>query len=98
MNILWIVNTWLPEISSIRKENHDPFGGWLHETSMRLSKRKDIKLSILYPSLKDDSFKIDQGEHITYYAFPRNHMDLKKDLWISFFNVHLDLMSYRCKD
>jgi len=88
MNILWIVNTWLPEISSIRKKSQDPFGGWLHETSIRLSKKKDIKLSILYPSLKDDSFKIDQGEKITYYAFPRNHMKLKKDLWISFFNVH----------
>lgn len=88
MKICWIVNTWLPEISAIRKKDEDPFGGWLHQSSMELSQRENINLTILYPSIKDTHFVMNQGQSISYVAFPRKQIALKKDLIISFFEVH----------
>ena len=70
MNILWLINIPLPEASQLMGDNPSPFGGWLINASKDLTNKKDIQLSITFPSNKASKFKELRGEKINYYPFP----------------------------
>jgi len=69
MKILWVVNVPLPEASLLMQETPTPYGGWLVESSKRLSLEKDIELSIAFPSLKANRTNLLEGKRINYYPF-----------------------------
>jgi len=69
MNILWLINIPLPEASQLMGENPSPFGGWLINASKDLANKKDVELSIAFPSNKANKFKELRGEKIKYYPF-----------------------------
>lgn len=79
MKILWLINIALPEVSRLMDVAPSPFGGWLVETSKKLSENAIIKLSIAFPEINLNNIKEFNGEEIIYYGFP--HVRLKdKDL------------------
>lgn len=79
MQILWLINIALPEVSQLMNKPPSPFGGWLIDICKKLSKNENIKLSIAFPEPTLNNIKELNGEDITYYAFP--HVQLKdKDL------------------
>ena len=71
MNVLWLVNTALPEASQLMHEKTSPFGGWFASASLRLAEREGIRLSISFPhnGLKKD-VRLLRGTNVDYYAFP----------------------------
>ncbi len=69
MKILWLVNIPLPEVSILMGERPLPYGGWLINASLELSKKDNIDLSITYPKNKIKNYKKIKGDRITYYAF-----------------------------
>lgn len=68
MNILWLINVPLPEASILLEEPSLPFGGWLVNTSKKLSYETNIELSIAFP--KKGNIKKLQGEKNKFYLFP----------------------------
>lgn len=69
MNVLWLINTSLPEASLILKENPSFFGGWLINASKDLSIQTEINLSIAFPKEGIDNYIELKGERINYYPF-----------------------------
>ncbi|MER2036787.1 MAG: glycosyltransferase family 4 protein [Solibacillus sp.] len=79
MQILWLINLALPEVSKLMNKTPSPFGGWLIDTSKKLSENEKIKLSIAFAETDLNDIKEFNGDEITFYAFP--HVRLKdKDL------------------
>lgn len=70
MNILWIINIPLPEVSQLMKEKPVPFGGWLVNTSISLSEQNNIRRSVTFPKNGINEIKILKGQKINYYVFP----------------------------
>ena len=75
MKVLWLTNIPLPEACLLMNENPHPFGGWLINASAGLLSKKNLELSIAFPSsvLKDISQL--NGKKISYFTFP--FVDLK---------------------
>ena len=70
MRILWFVNVKLPELSSLVKENINPFGGWLVNTSLEISKLKNIELAIATFDYQSSTTNYYKGKNIDYWIFP----------------------------
>lgn len=75
MNVLWLINTSLPEASLLLKENPSFFGGWLINASKDLSIQPGISLSIAFPKDGIDSYIELKGERINYYPFKPIKLD-----------------------
>jgi len=74
MNVLWIVNTSLPEASLLMNEKPMPYGGWLVNSSVDLSKQDDIILSIAFSKQGSNKVNTLYGEKIRFYSFlPFSH-------------------------
>lgn len=71
MNILWLINIELPEVSVLLKEKENPWGGWLVNASADLAVQEGIQLSIAYPKFGLTNFLSLKGENIQFYAFPQ---------------------------
>lgn len=69
MNILWLINIPLPEISKLLNEKPTPFGGWLVNASLSLSQRDSVNLSVAFPKKDSLEIKVLKGEKINYYEF-----------------------------
>lgn len=69
MNILWLINIPLPEASKLMNDRLNPFGGWLLNSSIILSKQSNINLTIAFPKKGIKKLVLLQGEKIKYYVF-----------------------------
>ena len=76
MRVLWVTNVPLPEASILLGELPSPFGGWLINSSMLISKLDNLDLTISFPSNK---LKKINGSSIKYYTFNNNINDIEKD-------------------
>ncbi len=85
MNLLWLVNVRLPEVSKIMKWESRPYGGWLINSSKKLSELPNIKLNIAYPEKKVKNLELIKGKNINYYAFkPKGNSHFYKSYFDSF--------------
>jgi glycosyltransferase involved in cell wall biosynthesis len=71
MNILWLTNIPLPEASILMGQRPLPYGGWLVNSSVMLSKIDGVNLSVAFPQKSLDSTIMSQGSKIAYYSFPQ---------------------------
>lgn len=69
MNVLWLVNIPLPEVSKLMGVKPSPFGGWLINASKDLSNKEGIELSIAFPTNKANKYNELKGTNIKYYPF-----------------------------
>ncbi len=70
MNILWIVNNILPELSEATGLPGSASGSWLIDLSQKLSQRDDINLAIA--AVGGNEFKKVNIGNVTYYLLPGN--------------------------
>lgn len=70
MNVLWLTNVALPEVSVILNLQTTPFGGWFVSASAMLAEKEGIELSIAFPLYGLSDVLILNGARIKYYAFP----------------------------
>lgn len=70
MKVLWLVNVPLPEVSILMTKKPSPFGGWLVNAADEISRKKDFKLTIVFPNKEFAVTKKFEGQTIDYYTFP----------------------------
>lgn len=76
MKVLWLVNIGLPEVMNLMKiKKSRPFGGWLINSSKKLSEENNIKLTLVFPDNKVKNIEKYKGEKITYYAFRKSNKE-----------------------
>lgn len=72
MNVLWISNIPFPEASELMGINKLPTGGWMVGAANALKSKKEINLSVAFPSKNGNNRVVKlEGEKITYYSFPQ---------------------------
>lgn len=94
MKVLWLTNVKLPEVSELLGENPTPFGGWLINTSKRISEQDGLELAVASPYNSTKSLSTIYGKNIRYYLFPENtnSYDKKKYNLKNFKNILDDFM------
>lgn len=93
MKILWLVNIELPEVNEIKGKKGSPFGGWLVNSSLELSKKENIELIIIFPDSSAESIKKYRGKNIIYYGFkPINNAKNSQDLNLILNEVKPDIV------
>lgn len=75
MKILWLTNTPLPEASLLMSKEPTPFGGWLINTSEKISNTKSLELFVAFPLHDSSGVKIFNGLKIKYFTFPSINID-----------------------
>lgn len=70
MNVLWIVNTVLPELAEEYKLETSASGSWLVDWSQKLAETENINLAVA--CVYGSEFKKYKVNNITYYLLPGN--------------------------
>jgi glycosyltransferase involved in cell wall biosynthesis len=78
MKILWFVNVMLPEVSLLMSRQVNPYGGWLVNTSQKISNLEKIELYIAFPMQNNNTITYIKGEKIIYIAYPWNFKKIQK--------------------
>lgn len=73
MKVLWLVNIPLPEVSAILNRPVIPFGGWLVNTSQKISECSDIELLVAFPEESLKRYERYKGKSIYYIAFSKRN-------------------------
>lgn len=71
MKILWLCNIPLPIISKNMGKSTECIGGWMTGMLNEIKDRKNVKLTVLFPTLEED-LVYGEVEGIQYYGFPEN--------------------------
>jgi glycosyltransferase involved in cell wall biosynthesis len=88
MKLLWLCNIELPIISKELNKNLDNYGGWLTGFLDGLKNKKDLEITVMYPSEKEGFGK---AKWIKYYSFLNNK---DETYTIDFFTNHLIYNDY----